>query len=84
MKMFSVTSVVCSRGGTFDAELAFTVEYYGSVVDGKRKTTQKLIEAGFSTREAAKTRAEAEKNHVEALMESPVLDYLKKYQDAQA
>lgn len=81
MKMFSVTPVVCSRGGSFDAEIVFKEEDYSR--DGEScKTTQKLIEARFTTRDGAMARAKAECEYVEGIIRSHAVDYLAKYRES--
>lgn len=79
MKYYSVVAVVCSRRGTYDAELQFKTE---TGLDDQPQYISKFIEGGFFDRTIAKARAEREAEHVQGIIESHVRDYLKKYPDA--
>lgn len=83
MKHFEVSAVVCHHNGTFDAEIAFKEEEY-TREGSERTTVQKLIQAGFSSREAAKSRASDEVKHVEDIIRDHAIAYLSRYRDAQA
>lgn len=74
----SVSAVVCSRRGTYDAELQV-------MQDSGDKPVYKhvLLQAGYKTHEKAQQRASAEAEDVYNIMWSHARDYLtSKYKDA--
>lgn len=83
MRTFSVNAVVCSRSGTFDAEVHFVEETYCRG-EGTRNYVSKLISSGHATREVAKSIAEAEAIRVEGALRGRVVNYLSQYSDAKA
>ena len=80
-KYYKVDSVVCSRGKTFDAEVAFKIEVF---TDGESKleTDQRLIRAGFLTRELAKACAEEHSERLERIIESAATGFLAQFKQA--